>query len=157
MKKRCLIFNPFLALAVLFILAVSVAPAMAADANSRQMNGFTAGSTGMGSPSPNAGSEHNAPALQNAGGISAGSPVTGLRAESGTDNPVKKEEKPKKVPWYKKWWVCVIVVVAVIVIVAATVATYGAITAATTGAFAEVVPVSWDTIAVTSLTPIVME
>jgi hypothetical protein len=129
MKTQRLISNPSLIVAVLFILAVSVAPVMAADADSRQMNGFSAGSTGMGSSSSNAGVEKTVSAPGNTRGISAGSPAVGLKAESGADATVRTGEKSPKVPWYKKWWVWAIVAVVVTVAVVATVASCGTATA----------------------------
>ncbi len=116
MKIQRLIFNPYLIVAVLFILAVSVAPAMAAEANSRNMNSFAPGGG------------KNVLTSQNTPGISAGSQVANLGAKSGTDEPVKNVDKPKKKPWYKKWWIWFIVAV---VLITATVVTLGA-----AGAFA---------------------
>ena len=128
MNIRRLIFNPYLIVAALFILAVSVAPAMAAEANSRHMSSLSAGSAGQGSPFSKAGGEKHTLTRKNTAGISAGSQATNIGAKSGTDEPVKNVDKPKKKPWYKKWWIWFIVAV---VIITATVVTLGA-----AGAFA---------------------
>jgi hypothetical protein len=120
MKTQRLIFNPFLIVAVLFILAVSVAPAMAAGADSRNMNSFTAGSAGPGSSSSNIGSKD--PVSGNRLGISAGSSVPRPGAKSESAGSVKS---PAEVPWYQKWWVWLIVAVVVVVAVVVTVATCG--------------------------------
>jgi hypothetical protein len=127
MNIRRLIFNPYLIVAALFILAVSVAPAMAAEANSRHMSSLSAGSAGQGSPFSKAGGEKHTLTRKNTAEISAGSQVTNLGAKSGTDDPVKNVDKPKKKPWWKKWWIWVIVAVVVVVIIA---------TAGAAGAFA---------------------
>ena len=111
MKIQRLIFNPYLIVAALFILAVSVAPAMAADANSRYMNSFSAGSTGQGSSFSKAGGEKHTLTQKNTAGISAGSQVTNLGATSGTDDPVKKVDTPKKqIPWWA-WLIFAILIV----------------------------------------------
>lgn len=127
MKNKRLIFNPFLIIAVLLILAVSVAPAMAADADSRYMSSFSAGRAGPGTPLSHAGGEKHALTQKNIAGISAGSQETNPGATSEADTPVKNVDKPKKKPWYKKWWIWLIVAVVVV----ATIATLGA-----AGAFA---------------------
>jgi len=113
MKPQRLIFNPFLIVAVLFILAVSVAPAMAADANSRYMNSLSAGSAGQ--------------------GISAGSQATNLKAASGADEPVKNVDTPKK---QLPWWAWLIFAILLVLLVVATAGAAGAFGGAAAGGVA---------------------
>ena len=135
MKQRSLIRNPFLVLAVLFILSVSVAPAMAANAVNKDTNSFSASSTGMGSLSSNVGGENkNILNHANFRGVSAGSSVANLGTKSESDGSVNKEVKSQKTPWYKLWWVWYIVALVLIVAITVTVLTCGV------GA-AEIVPV----------------
>jgi hypothetical protein len=132
MKTQRLIPNPFLIVAVLFILAVSVAPAMAADANSRQMSSFSAGSAGLGSPFSNAGGEKHPLTQKNTPGISAGSSVTNPGATSGANEPVKKVDTPKKIPW----WAWLIIAILVVLLAIATAGVAGAFGGAGAGAAA---------------------
>jgi hypothetical protein len=125
-----LIFNPFLIVAVLFILAVSVAPAMAADADSRHMNSFSAGSAAQGSPSSKAGGEKHPLTQKNTAGISAGSQVTNLKAASGADEPVKKVDTPRNIPW----WTWLIIAFLIVLVVVASAGIAGAFGGAGVGA-----------------------
>ena len=123
MKNQQWIFNPFLIVAVLFVLAVSVAPAMAADADSRYMNSFSAGSAGSGNPLSHAGGEKQSLTQKNTAGISSGSQVTNLKATSGTDEPVKKVDTPRKqIPW----WAWLIIAILIVLLAVATAGAAGA-------------------------------
>ncbi|HII99870.1 MAG TPA: hypothetical protein HA272_11605 [Methanoregula sp.] len=117
MKAQRLIFNPYLIVAVLFILAVSIAPAMAADANSRYMNSFSAGSAGQGSSFSKAGGEKHPFTQKNTAGISAGSPATNLKAASGADAPVKKVDTPRN---QLPWWAWLLIAILIVLVAAAT-------------------------------------
>ena len=117
MKIQRLVFNPFLIVAVLFILAVSVAPAMAADADSRYMGSFSAGNAGSQNPSPHAGGEKHALTQKNTPGISAGSQVMNLKAASGTDAPVKKVDTSKN---QLPWWAWLLIAILIVLVAAAT-------------------------------------
>ena len=133
MKIQRLIFNPYLIIAALFILAVSVAPAMAADANSRYMNSFSAGSAGPGNPLSHAGGEKHTLTQKNTAGISAGSQVMNLGATSGTDEPVKNVDTPRK---QLPWWAWLIFAILIVLLVVATAGAAGAFGGAAAGGVA---------------------
>jgi hypothetical protein len=133
MKPQRLIFNPFLIVAVLFILAVSVAPAMAADANSRYMSSFSAGSAGQGNPVSHAGGGKHPLTQKNTAGISAGSQVTSLGASSGTgDSAGNVDTARKNLPW----WAWLIFAILIVLLIVATAGAAGAFGAAGAGAAA---------------------
>jgi hypothetical protein len=105
MKQNRFIFSPFFALAVLFILSVSVAPVMASNAVNKDMNIFSSGSSGMGSFSSNIGIENNkCLAPENSRGISVGSSVPEISAKSESESSAKSSGE--STPWDKKCFDC---------------------------------------------------
>lgn len=111
MKTQRLILNPCLIVAVLFVLAGSVVPAMAADANSKHMISFKAGSAGWGSSSANAGGEKNVLTQKNTPGISAESP----KVNTGEKTAWKDNKKWGPKSW--RFWTCIAAAIIVIALV----------------------------------------
>lgn len=105
MKKNRFIFSLFFALAVMFILSVSVAPVMASNAVNKDVNIIPSGSSGMGSFSSNIGIENNkGPAPENIWGISAGSSVPELSAKSKLE--IFAKSSGESTPWDKRCLYC---------------------------------------------------